>query len=187
MWSWWIGSYDWLVQDSTIWSRLSVVLYVHFLFFVTKFKTSAKKPTIIQLLRDSLFVRNPKIHCIVHETQPLATMLSQRNTFATTLPYLPRSILILSFHVRANLLPLLRIKKLFFLFLVSAILPHIRSSRFYGSNILGVFICLLFVHLMTLSSSDYTCMPSNDRDKWINQWTGKRGTSSSFTLGTEKM
>jgi hypothetical protein len=39
-------------------------------------------------------------------------------------------------------------------------MPRIlRSSRFYGSNMLGVFICLLFVHLMALSISDYTGMP----------------------------
>jgi len=30
---------------------------------------------------------------------------------------------------------------------------------------LDVFMCLLFVHLMALSISDYTCMPSNDSDQ----------------------
>ena len=185
VWSWRIGSYDCrVVQDSTIWSRLSVALYLHFQFFIAKSKTSAEKLTIIQLLRDSLFIRNPKFYCIVHDSQPLATMLSQRNTFATILPYLPWSILILFFHVRANLFPLLRFKEPFFFYFSFPLFSRI-------SGLLGFMVkhvgCLLFVHLMTLSSSGYTCMPSNDSDQWIKQWTGKRATSSSFTLGTEKM
>ena len=151
MWSWWIRSNDCrVVQDSTIWSRLSVALYVHFLFITIKSKTSAEELTVIQMSRDSLFIRNPKFHCIVHDSQPLATILSQRNTFATILSYFPRSILILSFHVRANLFLLLRFKEHFFYFTFPVFLlysPHTSVSqvlRFKHVGCVYVFIICSF-------------------------------------------
>ena len=144
MWSWWIRSYECrVVQDSTIWSRLSVALYVHFLFLITKSKTSCEELTVIQLLYHSLFRRNPKFHCIAHESQPLAIILSQWNTFATILSYIPRSILncpsmyvLICFFCSALRNPLFISR-----FRYSYYIPRIfRSSRFYGSNMLGVFV-----------------------------------------------
>jgi hypothetical protein len=47
-----------------------------------------KKPVVAQLLRMSIIVLNPKIHCRVHKSPPLDRILSQTNPFNTLTSHL---------------------------------------------------------------------------------------------------